>query len=265
MSLITARQISLGYQHNHHVHTVLADFDFTLQAGELVGLMGPSGIGKSTLMRVLAGLAKPLKGEVKWFGQTINQPHPQLGFVFQQPALLPWLNVAQNVAFGLSFGHTRQLSKTEQQQRIHKALQEVGLGDAAHRYPNELSGGMAQRVALARTLAKRPAVWLLDEPFSALDAVTRTEMQQLLRRLISKYNASAVMVTHDIDEALLIADRIVLLGQKPGRQIGEWHLFQPFPREDCLAELNQLRLQILSTLQQAHISSTQAATVDFTI
>lgn len=265
MSLITARNISLGYHNNGHLHTVLSDFNFTLQAGELVGLLGPSGVGKSTLLRVLAGLATPLQGEVRWFGEVIVQPHPQLGFVFQQPALLPWLNVMQNVAFGLDFGHAPKLSKAERQHRVEKALQEVGLADAARRYPNELSGGMAQRVALARTLAKRPAVWLLDEPFSALDAVTRTEMQQLLRHIISKHNASAVMVTHDIDEALLIADRAILIGNRPGKQIGEWALFQPFPRDDYLAEMNSLRLDILTTLRQAHLAQTQAATADFVI
>lgn len=265
MSLLSARHITLGYPQNGDTNTVLRDFSLEVQEGELIGLMGPSGVGKSSLLRVLAGLAKPLAGEVALFGKPLAKPHPRLGFVFQQAALLPWLNVRDNVAFGLDFQSQPDLSRAERKTRVDEAIEEVGLAHAADMFPSELSGGMAQRVSLARVLARNPEVWLLDEPFSALDAVTRTEMQDLLRTLITRHNASAVMVTHDIDEALILADRAILIGNKPGRQIGEWRLQQPYPRHDALLEMNQERVEILQALRNAHGHKRQVETVEFVI
>lgn len=265
MTLLSAHSITLGYPSAHGLTTVLQDFSIEVGKGELIGLMGPSGVGKSSLLRVLAGLNKPLQGEVLLFGKPVTKPHPRLGFVFQQAALLPWLNVRDNVAFGLDFKNQPDLSRAERKQRIDEAIEEVGLAHAAELFPNELSGGMAQRVSLARVLARNPEIWLLDEPFSALDAVTRTEMQDLLRALITRHNASAVMVTHDIDEALLLADRAILIGNKPGRQIGEWRLALPYPRHDALLEMNSERVEILQALRDAHGHKRQVETVEFVI
>ena len=265
MSLLSARNITLGYPSAGGITTVLHNFSLEVKEGELIGLMGPSGVGKSSLLRVLAGLNKPLKGEVLLFNKPITKPHPRLGFVFQQASLLPWLNVQDNVAFGLNFDSQPNLSREQRKQRVTQAIEEVGLSHAAHLFPAALSGGMAQRVSLARILARNPEIWLLDEPFSALDPVTRTEMQNLLRELISRHNASAIMVTHDIDEALIVSDRAILIGNRPGHQIGEWMLNQPYPRHDALLEMNNERVEILQTLRNAHSHKHQVDTVEFVI
>lgn len=264
-SILTARDITLGYPVGKGHNIVLENFSLNVASGELVGLMGPSGVGKSSLLRVLAGLAQPLSGEVALFRQKITAPHPRLGFVFQEAVLLPWLNVRENVGFGLDFKSQPRRSRSERQKRVEAALEEVGLSHAAQAYPAELSGGMAQRVALARILARSPDIWLLDEPFSALDAVTRTQMQDLLRELIARHGASAVMVTHDIDEALLVSDRALLIGNKPGRLIGEWTLSRPYPRHDALLEMNTERVEILQALRDAHGHQRQTQTVEFVI
>lgn len=265
MSALSAHNISLGYTQNSSLKTILQDFHLQVRQGELVSLLGPSGVGKSSLLRVMAGLAQPLSGSVSLFGEPLNKPHPQVGLVFQSAALLPWLNVRDNVAFGLDFKRQPHIGKEQQNRRIEAALNEVGLAQAAHKYPSELSGGMAQRAALARAIVRQPQVLLLDEPFSALDAVIRTQMQNMLRDIVRSHNTAAVMVTHDIDEALLVSDRIVLIGEMPGRILGTWQPSIPFPRTDRLHELNPLRLEILQSLHQAQQYSEQTKTVEFVI
>lgn len=250
--VLEARDIQLSYAAKGKPrNTVLTEFSLQVTQGETVAVLGPSGVGKSSLLRVLAGLQQPETGSVHIHGERVTGPHPRLGFVFQDPSLLPWLDLAQNVGFGLDFKHQPKIDDTQRQARIDAAIGEVGLSAARHRYPAELSGGMAQRAALARCLARKPEMLLLDEPFSALDEITRTEMQDLLRAITQKHQAAAVMVTHDIDEALVLADRIVLIGHHPGRLIGQWHIDLPHPRDEAIDELESIRLEIVHALRKA--------------
>lgn len=180
--------------------------------GEILAVLGGSGCGKSTLLRLVAGLDRPSEGRILLGGEPIAAPRREVGLVFQEPRLLPWLNVADNVGFGI-----RHLPRAEQSARVAETLERVGLADAARAWPRELSGGMQQRTSLARALVARPQVLLLDEPFSALDAMTRASLQDHVLELWSYDRPTMVLVTHDIEEALVLADRVAVLSPRPGR------------------------------------------------
>jgi sulfonate transport system ATP-binding protein len=187
----------------------LTGVDLTVKASEIVAVIGPSGCGKSTVLRLIAGLDTPTTGTVTVAGHQVRGPDPSVGVVFQEPRLLPWLSVERNVSFGLAPRHGRDDVAAE-------AIERVGLGAFARSLPKELSGGMAQRTAIARALVTKPPVLLLDEPFSALDALTRIDLQEHLLEVWGWYRPTMFLVTHDIDEALVLADRVVVFGDRPG-------------------------------------------------
>ncbi len=225
------------------------DITLGVRPREIVAVLGGSGCGKSTLLRVLAGLQPPSAGKLRFLGAPLAAPSPRSALVFQQASLLPWLNVTANVGFGLDFTRQPRISRQQHAQRVQDAINAVGLAGSEKRYPAALSGGMAQRVALARALARQPELLLADEPFSALDAITRAEMQTLLVDVVHRWHTAALLVTHDIDEAILVADRIVLMGGRPGGIVREWQVELARPRLADSAAVNALRLDILTALQ----------------
>ncbi|MFD4245311.1 ABC transporter ATP-binding protein [Streptomyces sp. NPDC058525] len=197
---------------------VLERTDLKLPAGSFTALLGPSGCGKSTVLNAVAGFVQPTEGRVTAGSAPVRGPGPERGVVFQHYALFPWRTARGNVEFALK---RLSLPRPERRRRALAALAEVGLADGAEKYPAQLSGGMQQRVALARALAAEPEVLLMDEPFGALDALTRTRMQTLLRELWQRRGTTVLFVTHDIDEALALAERVVVLGGSPGRVLAD--------------------------------------------
>ncbi|MCS7308999.1 MAG: ABC transporter ATP-binding protein [Armatimonadetes bacterium] len=227
---------------------------FCLRQGEVVCLLGPSGCGKSSLLLTVAGLQPADGGQVLFCGEPLSQPHPQVGVVFQEPCLLPWRTVWANVALGLQLSH-QSLPKAAVAERVRRALSLVGLEPFSHHYPHQLSGGMAQRVALARALVRQPLLLLMDEPFAALDAPTRQHLRCLLLQIVRQLGTTVLLVTHDIDEALFLGDRVLLMTACPGRIEAEWQVPAPHPRQYRDPRMLHLHATILDRLAEHTVLS----------
>lgn len=229
---------------------VLDDVSVSARPGEFVSLLGPSGCGKSTLLRLIAGLDTPLSGHLYADGKPIAGPDPSRGIIFQDPTLLPWTTVEQNIALGPRARGKR--ADPRAQARVDALIRMVDLDDFRAVLPSQLSGGMEQRVAFARALVGRPRILLLDEPLGKLDALTRSSLQKELERLWLDGRFTAIMVTHDVDEALLLSDRVVVFSPRPARVLEEVHIDLPRPRTQDDAHFRQLRHHILDLLGPRH-------------
>jgi NitT/TauT family transport system ATP-binding protein len=233
----------------------LHDVSLKIAPGEFVCLLGPSGCGKSTLLGALAGHLAPARGTVRVDGDVVDGPHPDRGLVFQQHTLFPWQRVIDNVAFGLKM---KGVARAQRHAQAHELLASVGLAGFESRYPSQLSGGMQQRVEIARVLINRPRVLLMDEPFGALDALTRARMQQLLLEVWGRIRTTVVFVTHDIDEALFLADRLLVMSARPGRIIEDRPLDFARPRDAELVtspEFAALKRHCLQLLHRGEADS----------
>lgn len=224
---------------------VLREIRLHLHEGEVVSLVGASGCGKSTLLRLIAGLDRHFDGRVLLDGQSVREPTRDIRFVFQEPRLFPWLSVARNVAFDLD-GHG------DHGARVAALLDEVGLSGLGDRLPKQLSGGQAQRVAIARGLFVQPRLLLLDEPFSAVDAFTRLRLQDLLLRVVEHHRITVLLVTHDIAEAVRLSDRVLVLEADPGRIAAELRVCLPHPRDPDATATLAANADVRRALQAAH-------------
>ncbi|WP_437941811.1 ABC transporter ATP-binding protein [Sorangium sp. So ce341] len=218
---LSLRGISKTYSGRRGETDALAPLDMAVREGEFISLVGPSGCGKSTLLHIVAGLEPATSGAVALDGERVLGPGAEIGLMFQQQTLFPWLSVRENVRFPLTLAHHRARAAGgdpgREAARVEGLLRLVGLWDFRDSYPAELSGGMQQRAALARALVGKPEVLLMDEPFGALDAQTREQMQELVLHLIQHHRITTLFVTHDVDEALLLSDRVAVFSERPGR------------------------------------------------
>jgi NitT/TauT family transport system ATP-binding protein len=254
--LISARGVSVIMGADQNRQLILQDIDFSVQKGAFVSLIGPSGCGKSTLLKVLAGLVRPSSGSVSIAGLSPIEAARKrmIGLVFQDANLLPWKNAVDNASMLLSIAD-KSMSRSALRARGQEMLELVGLGDSAHKRPNELSGGMRQRVAIARALALDPAVLLMDEPFGALDAITRDSMGQSLLDIWQRTGKTIVLVTHSIDEAIHLSHQVHVLGIKPGRITQSLNVSLPYPRDLAVtenAEFVRLVVQLRALLRSSH-------------
>jgi len=232
---------------------VLDGVDAEVGAGEFVAVAGPSGCGKSTLLNMVAGFDLPTQGSVKVAGETIAAPAPSRGVVFQEPALFPWLTVMDNIVFGPK---TLGQPAAEYRARAAQIVAQIGLGGFEASYPAELSGGMRQRVGIGRVLIMEPKVLLMDEPFGSLDAQTRTLMQELLLSLWERHQQTVLFVTHDIEEAILLADRVCVMTSRPGRIKKSIDVPMPRPRSiesTTSPEFNALRREVLDLIREESV------------
>ena len=225
----------------------LNEINLTMESGEFISLVGPSGCGKSTILRLVAGLIQPTTGKLTVDGKTITEPSPERGMVFQKPTLFPWLTVWDNIAFSLRMQGRLKGNKD----KVERMIKVIGLEKFRNDYPGQLSGGMAQRVALVRSLINEPDILLLDEQLGALDAFTRMNMQDEILKIWQEKEQLAIMVTHDVDEAIYMGTRVIVLDANPGRVVADIQIKEPFPRDRSSDTFVQYRNEILNRLHFA--------------
>ena len=243
MIKIQVRRVGMLFAADGQETLALDGIDLDVRAGEFVCLLGPSGCGKSTLLHIIAGFHAPTSGEVRIDGEVVRGPDPRRIFVFQERGVFPWLTVAQNIGFGLG-----RLSPAERAARIAHYVELVGLGGFEHSYPHELSGGMKQRVEVARALAVNPDVLLLDEPFGALDSFTRLALRGELLRIWEREKKTILFVTHDLDESVQLADRVVVMSTRPARIVDVVTVDLAHPRELSSPHYLELRDRLAERL-----------------
>ncbi len=243
--MITLEKLSKSFLQEGHQKVVLQDIDLNVNEGEFLCIVGPSGCGKTTLLRMIAGLDFPTTGRVLEGETGISGPSRERGYVFQQYSLFPWLNVLENVNFGLEL---QGIEEKERDQKTREYLKMVGLSQFENSYPKELSGGMKQRVAIARSLVNNPHVLLMDEPFSALDVQSRHKLQEELVRIWKEEQKTVIFVTHNVDEAVFLADRVVVLSRNPGKIIKSFQIDLKRIRDRDSAKFLELKKEITSFL-----------------
>lgn len=229
MSAIELRDVSLRYGSGSEVREILSGINLTVRAGEFLSIIGPSGCGKTTLLRLMAGLVHPTQGAITVGGSSVEKPSRQRAIVFQDygKALLPWRRVWANVALPLEDQGNNASSRRK---KALELLRVMRLETVADHFPEQLSGGMQQRVQIARTLAQEPNIWLMDEPFGALDAITRQQLQDEVARIAAERGITVIFITHDLEEAIYLGDRVIVLGAHPGRIVEEIEVGLPKPR-----------------------------------
>jgi ABC-type nitrate/sulfonate/bicarbonate transport system ATPase subunit len=231
---------------------VLDNINLEINENEFICIVGPSGCGKSTLLRIMAGLEKATEGRILYRDNPLSEPIREIGMIFQNYSLMPWLNVEDNIALGLKF---KGVPKSKQQEIVDEYLEIIGLNDFCKSYPHELSGGMQQRVAIARTLANDPDVVLMDEPFGALDAYTRIQLQKELLRIWENHKKTIVFVTHSVDEAIYLADRIILMKKQPGSIHSDISVDIPRERERSDIKYAKMNQELLEEFEKLNNKS----------
>ncbi|MBV9236926.1 MAG: ABC transporter ATP-binding protein [Xanthobacteraceae bacterium] len=243
--MLTVESLNKTYVSQGSDTPALVDINLSIAEGEFLCLLGPSGCGKSTLLKIIAGLIPATSGRIAINGKAVSGPGPERAVVFQDYALFPWMTVRDNVEFGLE---ARKLPVAERREVSSRLLKVVGLSDFAERFPHQLSGGMKQRVSIARALAVDPALLLMDEPFGALDAQTRQLLQDELLRIWREYRKTVVFVTHSIEEAIYLSDRIVVMTARPGRVKQIVMVPEPRPRDMASVDMNQRQREVRAVL-----------------
>ena len=252
--ILTIRGVTKRFAVGDDEVEALAPVDLTIPKGEFVCMIGASGCGKSTLLRIIAGFEEPTTGDVSIYGKAITGPCSDRGMVFQDYALFPWMTVRENISFG---PRQRQLPREEIERTTDEFVRMVGLERFADRYPNQLSGGMKQRVAIARVLANNANILLMDEPFGALDALTREQLQHELLQIWKRTGVTTIFVTHSVEEAVLLADRVLVMSAGPGRIDSDFRIDLARPRDVSSPEFNALRRDVARRLT-SHLALARA-------